>query len=617
MNRAGQQDFLDCYRRELAYLRHRGTEFAESHPELGQRLQLQHGDRADPHVERLLESFAFLTARIQCDLERQYPAFTTALLDTLYPHYLQPHPSMVIVQFEADPAQVKLASGFQVPRGTPLVTRVPAGDWCRFQTCYPLTLWPFAVIHAVFETGDHARPFGLPDCPAILRLRLRVVGGTLTDLPLDKLHSLRFHLGGNRATAQALAELLLQADSPVGVLRWRASRPPGRREVSHTLLPDGSLVATGFGQDEALLPPPTRALPAFRLLQEYFGFPDKFHFFDVGHLDQAGLRDAAGEVFDLVFFLRQVPSERLVIAPGNFLLGCCPAVNLFRKMAEPIRLDQRRTYYPLVPDARRLRTTEIHSVLEVRGTTREGEKPWVIRPYYSVQHHDDPQARTLYWHARRELSHRHELPGTRMEITFLDREFAPDVPGTDTVVAETLCTNRGLAEELPPGTGLQIEAATPVLRITCLGRPTRQLQPPLGGETPWRLVSHLSLGLLSLCTGPAATTALRELLGVYDFKEAPENRRQILGVADVHARPVVRRVAGAAWRGLCRGTEVTLTLEEGDFAGSTPLLFSKVLHEVLASLASLHSFVELRLKRRHQEGVWQRWPPSLGTRNVL
>ncbi|MBE7501632.1 MAG: type VI secretion system baseplate subunit TssF [Verrucomicrobiales bacterium] len=616
MSRAGREDLLDCYRRELAYLRQRGTEFAESHPELGRRLQLQHGDRVDPHVERLLESFAFLTGRIQCNLERLYPEFTTALLDTLYPHYLCPHPSMAIVRFEVDPAQVKLASGFVLPRATPLVTEAPTGKWCRFQTCYPVTLWPFTVIHAAFEARDPAQGFGLPACPAILRLRLRALGGQINDLPLGGLQSLRFHLAGDRTTAQAVAELLLEANSQVSVVRRRPGRKPGPHDEAWTLLPAGSLAAVGFGPDETLLPPQTTALPAFRLLQEYFGFPEKFRFFEVGRLDQGRLSEAVGDVFDLVFFLDRVPSERLLITPSNFLLGCTPAVNLFRKTAEPIRLDHRRTFYPVVPDAHRLHTTEIHSVTGVRGVAREGDQPFVIRPYYSFRHHDDPRARTVFWHVRRELSQRKDLPGTEMEIAFLDRDFAPELPGANTVFADTLCTNRGLAEELPPGTRLHIEEATPVLQITCLGRPTRQLQPPLGGETPWRLVSHLSLGLLSLCCGSEAPTTLRELLGVYDFAESPENRRQILGVADVSGRAVVRRVSGEAWRGFCRGIEVTLTLEESNFASSTPLLFSQVLHQVLTSLATLHSFVELKVKRRHQEGVWKRWPPSTGTRNL-
>src|SRR5205809_901704 len=83
-----QEDFLRYYHGELTYLRRMGAIFAERYPKLAGRLELSPHDCADPHIERLLESFAFLTARIQRRLDGEFPEFTSALLGVLYPHLL-------------------------------------------------------------------------------------------------------------------------------------------------------------------------------------------------------------------------------------------------------------------------------------------------------------------------------------------------------------------------------------------------------------------------------------------------------------------------------------------------------------------------------------------------
>ncbi len=92
-------DLLPYYNAELAYLREQGAEFAARFPKVAARLQLEAGKCADPHVERLLEGVAFLTARVRRKIDDEFPEITDALLGVLYPHYQRPLPSMTVVQF--------------------------------------------------------------------------------------------------------------------------------------------------------------------------------------------------------------------------------------------------------------------------------------------------------------------------------------------------------------------------------------------------------------------------------------------------------------------------------------------------------------------------------------
>ena len=61
------------------------AQFAEKYPKVASRLALEPTKCEDPHVERLLESFAFLAARIHLKMEDEFPEITDGLLNIVYP----------------------------------------------------------------------------------------------------------------------------------------------------------------------------------------------------------------------------------------------------------------------------------------------------------------------------------------------------------------------------------------------------------------------------------------------------------------------------------------------------------------------------------------------------
>ncbi|HXI21928.1 MAG TPA: type VI secretion system baseplate subunit TssF, partial [Gemmatimonadales bacterium] len=359
-----RDDLLYYYERELTYLRRLGAEFAKKYPKVAARLQLEPGKCEDPHVERMLEGFAFLAARVQLKIDDDFSEVSEALLSVVYPNYVRPLPSMSIAAFELDPEQGKLATGFPIARGTQLFSRPVGGVPCRFRTCYDTTLWPLRVAEAQWTSPDRLRPpVKSADAVAALRLDLRC----LPDVSFDKLEldRLRFFLNGEANLVSAVYELL--CNNCVQVLVRDPTPNSRRRPVA---LPPSVLSPLGFAEDEAMLPVSRRSFAAYGLLQEYFCFPEKFLFLDLGGFDRvraAGFGAAAEVVFLISAFERSDRRQLLeaAVTAETFKLGCTPVVNLFPQTSEPVLLTQQRYEYQIVPDARRRATTEIFSVDEV------------------------------------------------------------------------------------------------------------------------------------------------------------------------------------------------------------------------------------------------------------
>ena len=597
------ESLLRYYHDELSYLRRMSLSFARRYPKIASRLELSADQCADPHVERMIQSFALLTARLQRRLDGEFPEITASLLGVLYPQLVNPVPPMAVARFDVDPDQGKLTTGHLIPPQTSLFSQTEEGLTCRFRTCYPVTLWPLELAEAGFEPVarydflDHAA-----DVASVLRLRIEARGATFDELALQRL---RFYLRGDTTLVNTLYELLFAHLLRVAILPEGSTRP--------IYLSPGSVRPVGFEPDDEVIPYPSHALPAYRLLQEYFLFPEKFHFFDLENLDKA----RSGAALDILFLLDRPQNTRMAVDNRNFCLGCTPIVNLFRRTTEPIRVDQRTHEYRLDPDVRRVRTTEIHSIVSVSASSNPAEDTAHIEPFYSFRHHQDGQGQRAFWHARRVPTGRADLSGTDILLSFVDLDFNPAQPPEQVAYAHVLCTNRDFALQMPVGATLQIEDVAPLSRITCLGKPTAPVYPPMEGSTLWSLISNLTLSYLSLSNDPTSLHALRSILRLYSFSDQPSSHQQVQGIREMSCRQVTRRTGTEPWRGFCQGTEVTLVFDESLYVGSGAFLLGSVLNRFLPLSASINSFTELIIKRVQREGVWKHWPPMAGARPVL
>jgi type VI secretion system protein ImpG len=622
-----RDELLAYYERELVFLRQLGAEFAQKYPKIASRLLLEPDKCEDPHVERIIESFAFLASRIHLKVDDEFPEITESLVNILYPHYLAPIPSMSVVQFSLDPQQAQLTAGYEIPRESSLYSRPIQGTPCRFRTCYPVTLWPIEVEAASMEPPDRVDP-RQRHLGGLLRITLHCTNETkLADLKIGegkaerRIDRLRFFLNGEPQLVYSLYELLFCHCVSLELRPLNPRRDLSNRVPGPLTFPLQNLRPVGFELEEGLLPYPTRSFYGYRLLTEYFAFPDKYLFFDITGLEEA-VKAGFGDKFEVVFLFKDRLASRLTVDSSNFLLGCTPVVNLFKKVAEPIQLTQQQNEYQVMPDVHRQMATETYSVDAVISTDPSLQQTREFVPFYSIRHSQAGKSEEQFWYATRRPSQRRDDPGTEVYLSLVDLAMNPSVPALDTLAVKLTCTNRDLPGKLPFGLregDFELEGIRSLSRIRCLKKPTNTLRPPLRSSLQWRLISHLALNYLSIVEGgpQGEPEALREILLLYDFMDSPATRKQILGINSVNSRRVVRQTGSHIGTGLVRGIETTVEFDEEQFVGSGLFLFASVLEKFLGLYASVNSFNQLVAKTRQREGILFRWPPRAGEQTLL
>jgi type VI secretion system protein ImpG len=611
-----RDDLLEYYERELSYIRQMGAEFAKKYPKVAGRLLLEPDRCEDPHVERLLEGFAFLAARLHLKIDDEFPEITESLLDILYPHFLRPIPSMTVVELQADLEQGRLSTGVTTPQGTLLYSRPVDGIPCKFRTCYDVTVWPLRVNSAVWRApAQLPEPIKAPESLAACSVVVSCTGDAR--LPGLNLSSLACYLNGESSLTNTLYELLVNNCRRVVI---RNPKAPGKQPV---ILPATALRPMGFAPNEAMLPYPRRSFTGYRMLQEYFAFPEKFLFLEIQGLD-ALVHAGFSESFELVFLIS--PFERndreqlleLGVTEKTFKLGCTPIVNLFPQTAEPILLEHTRFEYPVVPDFRRPNALEVFSIEEVLTSSPNRQEIIYFEPFYSSRHGRSERAPTTFWHGHRRPSQRQHDSGTEMYLSLVDSSGDMLRRTNDTLTVRCLCTNRDLAARLPFGNengDFEVEGASVVKRVVSLRKPTAPIRPPARAGLQWRLLSQFSLNYLSLVE--EGRNSLQEILRLYNFSDSAYLERQIAGITALQSRHHSARVVSETGISFARGIRIELELDEDLFVGAGAFLFASVLERFFGLYTSLNSFSQLVVRTRQRKEVLREWKPRAGDRILL
>lgn len=579
-------DLVDYYLRELASLRADGADFARRHPAVAGRLCLSDGESPDPHTEQLIQSVAFLAARTQRAVDRESPILAAALLDHLAPSLSQPVPSISVAELALDDTQGKVTAGLRLPQHAMLQARSLTGPLVRLRTAWETRLWPVHVSAARLIDGLE------------LHLQLRCTTGKFSDLELDRLS---LHLRGDGLQTAALYEGL--AGNVRGACVIDAD---GRRRT----LPHFAWRDMGLDDDECLLPTATLGPAGFEVMQTCLASPQALMFFEA-----RGLRDARVDsaTLDLVLQLEQPISALRGLSAKSLATNCVPVVNLFVRTSEPLRFDGRRTEALLIADQADDASTEIHSIVSVTASDPDAEQALTVPAFGGLSPEDAAQPDATFWYARRDASLRPGIAGQDVYLSLVDRGMAPASPKVPVVHARLLCTNRGLAAQLLPGTLLRAEGLSAGLTARLLYTPSAQRPAPAAAVSPWRLIALLRLnqhGLLQQREDPrAAVQALRDMLGLIGGADA-RDLAPLRGLVGLQARPATVRASVAAWQGWVRGLDVELLIDRERFAGTSPLLLAAVIARMLALYATVNHFV--RLTALDEYGPIRRWPAMTG-----
>ena len=619
---------LEHYNRELQFMREMGAEFAEEYPKIAGRLGLERLECTDPYVERLLEGFAFLAARVQLQISREFPRFTEQLFETVYPNYLAPVPSMLVAQLQPMLAESALGQGVRVPRGTVLRSALGKGDRvaCEYRTAHDVDLWPLELTEAQYLGSAGALASAgvslIGGAVAGIRLRLRTTAGLkFSDLSLD---TLSLYLQGNAELPTRIYAQLVGHGLGFIVQPRNGDAQPER-------FGPASIRRSGFDDGQALLPAARNAFKGYRLLQEYFAFPQRYLFVDLVGIARA-LRRCAGNELEIVILLdKSDPLIGNLLDAKCFQLNCTPAINLLTRRATRIHLDDRVNEYHVVPDRTRPLDYEVHSILGVTGFGRGTEPEQEFLPFHSSNDFTRADKSLAYYSVRREprlltakqrkVGARSGYVGSEVFIALVDGHNAPLRTELKQVEVDTLCTNRDLPQQIATGRGrsdFTWETGAPLEAVKCLAGPTKPVPSRCDDDVAWRLASQLSLNYLSIVEAAdgQGAAALREILSLYADSADPAIRRQIEGLRQVSSGTITRRIPTAGPVTYGRGLEITVTFEDGAYEGTGTFLLGSVLDEFFARYATINSFTET-VVRTQNRGEVMRWPARLGRRQTL
>jgi type VI secretion system protein ImpG len=545
----------------------------------------------------------------------------------VYPNFLAPLPAMAVVQIDGNLNEGSLKAGYELPRHTILRGRMIKGEQtaCEFRTGHAVTLWPIKIADAsigpVPAEIAHAMPVVARKAKSAITIKLEAVGGAkFSDMPLDRLE---FFLSG--AELHALRVLELAVHHSVGAV-CRSGPGTTARIVP---LGDEAIRHEGFDPDQALLPYDARSFQGYRLLHEYFAFPDRYLFFSVKNL-RAAASAIGGTTMEIVILLDRADGdlERLVDA-RHFSLFCTPIINLVPRRSDRIPVGPGQHEHHAVIDRTRPRDFEIFTVERVTGHMSSGSEEREFRPFLGSFAADDGDF-GAYFSLRREprlVSDRARAQGTRTSYTgsevyvsLVDQHDAPFPHSLRHITLDALCTNRDLPLLLPTGleSDFTLRVSAPVRSIRILRGPSRPYPALAEGALTWRLISHLGLNYLSLTDVDAAqgAAALREMLDLYGNLADPSVRRQIQGVRSMALAPVFRRLPEPGPIVFGRGVEIALKIDEVAFSGASPYLFGAVLEQFFSRHVSLNAFTEFALSSL-QRGEIARWTPRVGRRPAV
>lgn len=609
------------YEHELVTLRSLCREYAQRYPRVAAKLQLGGEACGDPHVERLIQAVALLNARVAKRLDDSYPQFTEALLNLLFPHYLRSFPSCAIVRFVGDPdGNDGDCPATAIPRGTLLETERVQGVPCTFKTAYDVAPSTVSLADARFEPLICA-PVDIRLPEGVTSSLTLVFESSKADAPLsaDPATKVRFYVDADPSFSAALRDVLF--------MHTAAAYVQLDDEETWKRLRTVPITPVGFENDEALIPLDARSHTAYRILAEYFAFPEKFSFVDIDmpavlahvphNCGRFTLRLAISDVRPDADQARMLAS----LGRQHLLQGCTPVVNLFSQPGVPITYHQLAADYTVLAHGNHPQAFEVYSVDRVHMVLQGGSGTNVIefRPFYSLRHgEEDGTDKGRYWLMRHDEALALCSPGHEKSITLVNADCdALEVERT-TLSIELTCTNRDLPCTLKIGASegdLFLVGASGKNVVRFLRRPTRPSRLANGPDMHWRLISHLVLNHHSLMhDGPAG---LREMLTLYDLAQSPVSRRQIGGVVALEQSETTAWIRHKRGASLVHGTEIRLTLDEQAFAGASLHLFAQVLDQFFGLYVHLNSFVELVILSQASGKEVCRCSPRTGSMSLL
>ena len=595
---------FEYYREELRYLYKQGREFSKVHGEEAGLLDFERDSREDPFVRRLVEAFAFLTARVQMKQDDDFPQIASAMLEKLLPLATRPFPAFSVVQFQ--PGDQIKPGGELLPR---LKTKLSLEQYSdtHFRTCYDSRCYAMNIVSCELKRNFPEARHGLAK-PAVSALKLVIEGNDGLPLNAALNKKLQFFVA-NRDIQFELSELIYNSAYRQGIGFQTAH---GGWE-----LPPDSLRILGFQEDELVLPP-FKGLPLeYQILMELFAYPTKHLFFDLPVPEE--LLKSNENRFELYIYFG-TSNERLesIVGDDSLALNCAPIVNLFETQPIARPVSKYCVDSPIDANSGDL-DFEIFDLQSVSGIDADGVI-LPIDPFYSVQHTGVKSTNSLLYSSRRNF--RAQGDGTDVLISVVDLNLEPASDNRfSQVLVKPLCCNRifrDLNLVSRDSSKFKVMVGGLVNSAKRVGDWNRMLIQKTDSNHYWQLISLLNLNFLLLDESRQAPT-LRRLLELLDRPASVLNESWIGSVAQVKTERVTDRIDSIPWGAIADGTKIEVSLNEtrsSNRPGSW-FLFSCGLNHFFSLHAGVNSFTQVNINAAEDNRLLTSFKKRCGTKKLL
>ncbi len=558
------ESILKYYQDELEFLVESGKAFTKQYPTLAKTLDFSSFSSNDPDTQRLIESIAFLNAKLQKQLDEQAPEISQQILNAIYPQFIAPIPSFTIMNFShiAKPANELR----KIEKNTQLVSNRPLnGQHYTFKTTMDITISPWQIQDILLTTTAQANlPYHIYTiCNNALVIKLEQLMSVTTDEIVFYIH-----MADNVAfnVYEAIMSVFPNKNTPIF-------------EDGNQI---GEIEAIGFSDEESLFPKYSRENPAYRILLEYNAFSQKFLFFKAKFT-----KTPKGEI--VIPFNSK---KEIFIKKGDLLLNCTPAINLFEKNSEPINVNNKSTNYLVLADNNPQKQMDIHTILSIENTNSKNTNKYI--PYFSCKHIMDNEHHHVFWIAKRQTNK--QLNGYETVISFLDKKPSLE---SSVLYAKLLCIQRDAHTAIAAEEKWNIGNTPGNLECINIDRPTPTRMPALHSRTQWRLISHLAINHFGF-NNSDGLNYIKELLAIYDFQNS-SNKNTFHDLKELEYK--VDMIS----YNRCVVPKANIILKADDTQSTEVFLLANILGIFFSKILDFNTKLDLVLKKQSNNTTWKKW----------
>jgi type VI secretion system protein ImpG len=600
------EELLPYYEKQLQEFGQQSRAFADKYPKIAQRLSLNQEQIDDPHIERLIQAFSLIAARIDKKLADSYDIFTRSLFEVMFPQYLRHFPACSVVSFEDLNKQKQLTDVHIIPKGTTLKSRSFKGVQCEFNTSAEVKLLPIQLESLSFQTNPSAHIHLNQN--ATLNLKFELLNPAKNWLKNEKLP----------IYLDAISNFPLQVLDHIF-----------HKETSFSLRINHKVVAIknpfevmGFDENESLLPVDQHTHHAYRLLIEYFCFPEKFSYLNL-NLDFLKLLKEENLSFEVQIHLKLNLNDQAIIRnyselnAANFKLFTSPVVNLFEKQAEPQKINHKNLEYPLMTDAHHPEFYQVYSIVEmnlIREKSNQDQVVYPILPFFAMSHYHGDDIQFFYALNPTVLQNQYVETG----YSIISKQLEPHSIKSDFVSCKLLCSNRELPHEAlgQSNNVLNLNDSTVARRALVLKRPTAPFQFEKNKNEQWRIISHLSLNTLALMKGDAVSH-IKELLELYNLPKSKENHLIIDAIKKIEFEITNKLVEAKPFPMFVRGVKVLMDVDVQVFRGHSLYIFSELISHIFNLKVQMNSFVDVFVRDLNTKQELYQCVQNVGGKKLL